>query len=249
MRRPKSNQLKRNIIIIAAIISLVLYFAGVISGLYASKLIERKTSTQIQSFKSETKDDLDSLKSIVDVSVLDLKNIQLQQLFIDNFHGQDKCDFMELYMVNLYKQLGAYWKILPLRLEEYDKQTQASPEYIAIKREYIRLSLRFWVVSNMNYQECKNKNFIPILYFYTKDCEKCLEQGIEFDRFSQDMKSYNRTAIIFPIDANFEDDTVFLLKQYYNISFYPFIITNNLIKQGEIISSKNLSGIFKKDYP
>jgi hypothetical protein len=225
---------KRGLIIFIVIVSFVLYLAGVFSGIFANNLIEKTVNSEIS-----------EIRNTIDNSALDLKGVQLQQLFMDNFQAKDQCKFLDLQITQLYPQLKFYWDILPTRLEEYDKKTKLSDEYISLKREYIRLSLRFWLISTKNYNECNNHDFIPILYFYTKDCENCLEQGEEFDRFNQEMSEENKTVIIFPIDADFKEDTVFLLKQYYEIDSYPATVVDNRLIQDRVLTSKDLKLILK----
>jgi hypothetical protein len=123
---------KRSIIILAVVLSLIMYFAGVFSGLFANKVVEEKVE-----------DDVDFLKSYVDVSSVDLKNNFLLQLFLDNI--DDDCKFSNLYLNNLREQFEPYWDKLPSRLEAYEKDRQKfTDEYLSLKREYIRLSLRLF---------------------------------------------------------------------------------------------------------
>ncbi len=227
---------KRGLIVFIAIVSFVLYLAGVFSGIFANNIIERTVNSEIT-----------EIKNTIDNSALDLKGVQLQQLFMDNFERKDQCKFLDLYVNQLYPQLKFYWDVLPTRLEEYDKRTKQSDEYTSLKREYIRLSLRFWLMSTKNYEECNNQEFIPLLYFYTADCENCLEQGKEFDKFNQEMTELNKTVILFPIDADFEEDTVFLLKQYYEITSYPATVIDGRLIQDRVLTSENLKLILKLD--
>ncbi|MBW2971154.1 hypothetical protein KY320_03265 [Candidatus Woesearchaeota archaeon] len=223
-----------DILIFAAIVSIVLYLSGVFSGLNAERIIQRQVRAEF-----------DELKAAMDNSALDLKNIQLQQIFIDNFEPADKCRFLDLYMENLYSQISYYWEVLPYRLEEYEKTQPASEEYVTLKREYTRLSLRFWLIASRSYAECGNLEFIPVLYFYSKECDWCVEQGEEFDKFNLMMKDVNRTVLVFPVDADFADDTVFLLKKFYNITSTPAIVVEDLVIQERIVDSEMLAEIFE----
>jgi len=226
---------KKNLIFIIAFFSLAIYLAGVFSGLFANKILEKKIN-----------EDVVFLRTYVDSSALDLKNIQLQQLFIENFEDENQCEFLDIYLNHLHTQLSSFWEVLPERLEEYDKNYEPTHEYLALKREYIRLSLRVWLIAKKDYYSCESKEFIPILYFYSKECTECLQQGIEFDKFKEKVAEEEKTAIVFPIDLNFEDDSVFLLKTFYNITSVPAVIINEEITQGEIITSEQISMILDK---
>ncbi len=228
----KKKTKKINFIIFLFIISLILYFSGVMSGLYANKIITHKVNLEIN-----------EIKKTLDDYAVNLKDLQLQDLFINYYINKDKCKFLNIYTAQVYPQLNYYWNVLPKRIEKYDKKTKLSNEYLSLKKEYTRLMLKLWVLTSENYYDCKNKNFIPILYFYTANCSNCLKQGEEFDKFKKNVK--NQTVIVFPIDANFKDDGVYLLKQYYNLSKYPATIINNKVYQEQILTSKDLMFLFK----
>lgn len=215
------------VIVVAVIVTFIIYLAGVFSGLYANKIIEKKVSQ-----------DMEFLKNYVDSSSLDLKNILLLQIFMDKV--ENKCEFSDLYLANLKNQLQPYWQKLPKRLEEYEKSGVITDEYIALKREYIRLSLRIWLVAQNNYRNCNTTNFIPLLYFYSKDCKTCVEQGEILDSFNKEGKYSDKNVIVFPVDGYFEDDTVHLLRQYYNISTFPAIVINDRVFQKQQIPLADL---------
>jgi hypothetical protein len=229
----KAKNIQRRFIIIAIIVSIVLYFAGVLSGMYANKIIEKKVNSE-----------LDDLRNFTDASVLDIKNVQLQQLFIYEFPNGNSCDFLNLSIKHLYSQLSTYWNKLPNRLEEYEKNNALSSDYISLKREYIRFSLRFWLMATKNNNECSDRSFVPILYFYSKDCTDCILQGTQFDEFGQTMKIQNRTVIVFPVDANFDEDTVYLLRTYYNITELPASVVNGKLIQGRVLSAGELNALY-----
>ena len=79
-------------IIIAVILSIVLYLAGVFSGLYASKMIEARTQEDIADLKQSTKEDLNVIKvgteeqlnymsQYIDFLETNLKTMQFEQSF------------------------------------------------------------------------------------------------------------------------------------------------------------------------
>ena len=48
---------------------------------------------------------------------------------------------------------------------------------------------------------------------------------------------------VFPVDIEFEDDTVYLLKQYYNITEVPAVIFKNKVFQGKVVKLPILQNI------
>jgi|TARA_B100001971_G_C18149413_1_gene514964 thiol-disulfide isomerase/thioredoxin len=217
---------KKAIIIVAVIASILIYAIGVFSGLYANKLIKQRVET-----------DINFLRSYTDVSTLDLKNMLLLQFFNDNL---DDCKFSEISVSQLHEQLYPYWQRLPKRLEAYEMDGVVTEEYITLKREYIRLSLRIWLIALNNYRECDTTNFIPLLYFYSQDCETCVRQGQILDAFNKEGLYADKNVVVFPIDGYFEDDTVYLLRQYYNITQFPAIIVNDNVLQKEVVTVKDI---------
>lgn len=228
-KKQEKNKKRRNkIIILAILFSILLYVTGTLTGLYANKI-----------FAEQISQDLNEIQSQLDNSALDIKNIQIKQYYLDNFDA-DKCRFLDIYNDHQLKLIENFWSTLPTRMEEYEKNNKVTQDYIAIKREYIRFSLRYWLTLKNSNEECKNKEIIPILYFYTQDCQDCLQQSKEFDKFGETIKQINKTAIVFPIDADFEEDMVTILKEYYEIEIYPTTIINHQVIQGKIIDEQEL---------
>lgn len=232
----KRKPIRKGVLILAALLlSVILYVAGVYSGLNASKLLESKVNT-----------DVTYLRGFIDNSALDIKNLQLQQLFIDSFetgNSRNKCTFLDLYVDHLYTQMGSYWDALPARLESYEQTHTPTDEYTALKREYIRFSLRYWLIARQDYEFCSNTKVVPLLYFYSKDCTNCVRQGEQFDLFTKDMQGYNKTVIVFPVDGDFPDDTTYLLKVYYNITAYPAIVWLDRPVQGRVFSGDEIKAM------
>ncbi|MBU0614883.1 MAG: hypothetical protein KJ601_02220 [Nanoarchaeota archaeon] len=225
---------RKQIFTLAIVLSLFMYLAGVFSGLFANKIMEKKVE-----------EDIGFLTSYTDIASLDLKNMLLQQLLIDQL--PNTCRSTEIYLDNLRKQLEPYWEKLPARMESYDKQGKATEQYLSIKREYIRLSLRIWLIAKQNSERC-DSSLTPILYFYSGECDTCVRQGEIFDELNQNMKEVNQSVVVFPIDLNFEDDNVYFLKKYYNVTSVPTLIVGNTIMRANIIPAKNIVQVIEKYY-
>ncbi|MFH0961348.1 MAG: hypothetical protein V1820_01545 [archaeon] len=218
---------KKAILLLAFAVCTATYFLGVLSGLYANKLLEKKVST-----------DMGVIKYYMDSSSLDMKNMLLLQFFMENMG--DSCKFSELYLSHLYDQLQPYWSRLPKDIEAYDREQTGSAEYIALKREYTRLSLRIWLTAERNQQACNSTKFVPILYFYSKACANCTLQREILDTFSLEMRQRGFSIVIFPIDETFEDDTIYLLKKYYNLTAFPSVVFKNTLFNGVVAGQGDL---------
>jgi len=171
---------RRHIIIFAVAISIILYLAGVFSGLYANKLIKESTQRDIFNLKTETSKDLELLQNYIDFLDSNLKDMQLEQTFVETLSNEEMCSFSAISLNELFGQLSYYWSKLPYRIEEYEKYNQLSEEYKTLKKQYAHVSIRTWILARSQYEKC-NINLVHGLYFYSADCEECINQGEQLD--------------------------------------------------------------------
>jgi hypothetical protein len=96
-------------------------------------------------------------------------------------------------------------------------QTQS---YIELKRDYMLVRLRYWLLTEQFKSEC-GSNLTTILYFYAvQDCPACTDQGVILD-YEQSRVPW---LIIFPVDA-FEDISIMrTLRDVYTINVTPSIV-------------------------
>ena len=221
MLKNKKYPYTRKVLWLSLIFAVIIYVLGIISGIFANNVFENKFSG-----------DIDQIKNMIDESSVDIKSLQLQDFYLNHFEEGEACSLIDIYINDMYNRINQYWRILPKRLEEYESTHMVNEEYRSLKREYIRLSLRMWLITRNNYERCNNKEITPILYFYTNNCSDCVDQGKIFDDFKKSMSEQNRSVLIFPVDFNFDDDTVYMLKRHYNISTVPSIIVNGMILEG-----------------
>ncbi len=218
------DNIRRGIYAIALIAAVIIYVAGVFTGVKVGS-----------NFRIKISKDIGYIKSFVNISALDIKNTQLQESIINSFYEDDKCRVISLYLDYLYDELSSYWTALPSRLETYESLNEVSEEYISLKREYMRFSIRYYLLAKKAYFSCGNNNYAPVLYFYSSDCPSCVEQGIEFDELSLSLKNKNITLVVFPLDANLDDDNILLLKEFYNITSLPASVYGDIVIQGKVV--------------
>lgn len=234
------NQSKKKYIILFAVIaSIILYLAGVFSGLYANKLVREATEEDISKLKQETLQDLESLQNYIAFLDSNLKSMQLEQTFSETLTKEEMCTFSIISLNELFKQLGYYWDRLPFRIEEYEKYNELSDEYNLLKQQYAHLSIRTWILARNQYEKC-GMDLIHGLYFYSADCEECIHQGEQLDKLNEKAKALNKEIVMFPIDFYLDDPIVTNLKKYYGINSTPAIIVNDKVFQGRLFSSDEL---------
>ncbi|MFH1174209.1 MAG: hypothetical protein V1725_03695 [archaeon] len=220
---------KTGIIIAVIIMSILLYLAGVMSGLFANKLLEQRT-----------KQDLQSLRSYVDVLDANVKNMQLEQVFAETLSREEYCKFSAVSTNYLVGQLREYWLKLPFRIEEYEQTNKLSDTYLQLKKEYTQVSIRTWIVVRNKYSQC-NAGLLPVLYLYNANCTSCTEQGKELDDIQRRALAEKKDILVLTVDSDADEIIIKTLKQYYGITSTPAIIIGNRVFQGRVFTADQLS--------
>lgn len=232
---------RRFIVLAAVVISIVLYLAGVWSGLYANRLLKKETKEDILSLQIQTEETLEFLENYVRVLDSNLKNMQLEQLFVETLTHDDLCRFSTITMNDLVQELGVYWSMLPSRLEEYERNNVLSEQYLELKDQYTLLSIRAWILARNNYKKC-NTDLVPGLYFYSVECPECIEQGEELDKLKSEFANMGKDFIVFTVDSASTSSLIKHLKDYYNINSTPAVVINDVTFQGRLFSVGELAG-------
>jgi len=236
----ESSPNKRKIVItLTIILSISLYLAGVFSGLYANKLISKETKEDIRVLKEETTQDLENLGGYIDILDTSLKNMQLEQTFLDSLEKEEMCIFSKISLRELFNQISLYWDRLPFRLEEYERDTELSEEYLLLRKQYTHISIRAWIIAKSQHDKC-SKDIVHGLYFYSKDCKDCVNQGMQLDELSRTIRDSGKDFVMFPIEFNSEETIVKNLKKHYGINFTPAIMINDNVFQGRLYDAKEL---------
>lgn len=222
----KRQNFQKGVIAIALIVAIILYLAGVFSGLYASRVI-----------REETQANLTSLRAYVGVLEESVKTQQLEQGFANTLDTKNQCQFSELSMNNLFTQLRGYWEELPFRIEEYEKSNTVSKE---LKLQYTTATLQTWITAKGVYSKC-NTTLIPVLYFYSKNCSNCVEQGRQLDEVQRIVANESGKAIVFTIDIGAPEPMINRLVNYYNITKTPAVIINDKVSQGKVFDAQTLA--------
>ena len=247
MNRRKNN--RNAIILVAVVVSLILYFSGVFSGLYANKILEERTSEKLESIKQETEKDLDSIKNDTQSQISHLEeyisflesninSMQLEQSFLSTLNKSEMCDFSDITFDHLLEQMNLYWSRLPFRIEQYETEHELSEDYLMLKKQYNQLSIRTWIFSKHMYETC-GTDYIHGLYFYSRDCEDCIDQGQELDRLKD---ALDQNMILFTIDADSDEAIIEFIKTYYGIDEVPAVLINENVYQGRVFSYDELLG-------
>ncbi|MFT4311012.1 MAG: hypothetical protein ACMXX7_00105 [Candidatus Woesearchaeota archaeon] len=216
------------ILVIVLLLSLILYFSGLYTGVRFSKEIERMTSFKIDDLSSEINDLNNKIKSA-----------NLFGDFMDSLDDDVFCSFSHHYIDFMIKDLEFYWDVLPYRLEEFELNNVLSDDYLALKRDYTQALLYSW----MNINEIKDRcslDIINIIYFYSSDCYDCVEQGRNLDEFKTLVADLDFDIIIYTIDFYQEEPVLDLIKDYYNLTSVPSLVLKETVFNGEFTSAQDL---------
>lgn len=215
-------------LVLATVISVLLFSAGLFSGLYANKIIAERQATD-SAFLLENVEKLER----------ELQAYQLQERFLDSLSEEQSCEFAETYFEQTIQGLNDFWRVLPDRLEEYERGRTLTPEYVALKERYTIASLRTWIIARQNHHVCGN-NPIPLLYFYSSTCDTCLEQGEALDGTRDEYHENEERLVIFTIDTNVNVPAVQLVKEYYGVQTVPALIVGETIHQGTLLTTQEV---------
>lgn len=203
---------RKKVYLYAAILTIMLYLLGFYTGVYFSQ----KAQPSFQELKAE----IQTLKN-------NLENIQLQQLYISASETTMGCNFLISDLNKIQGELNTFLQKLPQKLELYEASEQIDQWYEEIKKEYMLVSLRVWLLSLIAKDKCE-KDIVPMLYFYSKNCIDCIEQGSVLDR----IRNETPNLAIFTIDLNLNEEIVKTIKNSYNITKVPSLIINNNLYEG-----------------
>lgn len=224
---------KRNVLILASVLSIVLFAAGLLSGLAVSKITEQQAQQHAQQEMSFFVDYVNKLDD-------ELSSVQVQEAFVNSLDEQQRCKLADTYFSQVAENLNYYWQRLPSRLEAYEQGRDLSPEYLQLKDEYAKLSLRAWLIARENEKNC-HSNVRPILYFYSANCTACVTQGEILDNVKTVLQTENQTILPFTVDINQSESTLQLIKQYYNITQVPAMIIDDQVYQGRVFSGTEIA--------
>jgi hypothetical protein len=207
---------RRRLILIASITTIILYFMGVLTGYFIQVEILSKTEEELEKVREEFYDYKQNLE-----------NIQLEQLYLTTHQGELSCKILVSTIDEMHNSLAYFWSRLPSKLEVYEKYSEIQPEYVKLKGDYTLLSIRTWLLS-LDVKEKCGEEIIPALYFYSGDCDSCIDQSYVLD----ELKKENPNFSAFIVDFNLDDPIVKIIKNVYNVTEVPSFIINDRLYSG-----------------
>jgi hypothetical protein len=207
---------RKRLVFAAGILTIILYFLGIVTGYFIQANILSKTEEELKRVQEE-----------FFVYKQNLENVQLEQLYLTTHKGELSCKILVSIIDEMYDNLAYFWSRLPSKLEVYEKYSEVQPEYVKLKRDYTLLSIRAWLLSLSVKEKC-GEDVIPALYFYSKDCDTCIEQSYVLD----ELKKENPNFSAFIVDYNLDEPIVRIIIRTYNVTEVPSFIINDKLYSG-----------------
>jgi hypothetical protein len=202
------KQLNVGTILSALIISTILFLAGIYVGYGIS-------TQKLSVIETE----------ILDIT-RDIENFQLQFLLLDMFGENATCPLLKNTLSDINKRCYS----LGSRLESANPESEilTYDEYINLKKEYSRVLIGYWLLANKFQKSCVS-NMSTIVYFYSKECNACKDQGFVLTYLKN---KYGEKVLIFALDTDLEEPSIEAIKNHYNIKIYPSLIVNGKLYEG-----------------
>lgn len=208
---------RQRVYILAAISSLLLYAVGVFTGAMILSYTDSKSSKELALLQDEIRG-----------YGSDLEAIELEQLYLASGQSELGCKFIVNSLNRIQADLRYFLDRLPEKLEVFEAENPTDQGYEELKKEYMTVSLKAWLLSLSVKEKC-GEDISPILYFYTRDCETCIEQGQTLDQARQEAG-----VLVYTIDLNLESDAVSIVKEAYGVSTAPSLIIGDKSYQGPV---------------
>lgn len=201
--------------VFAAVLSLILYSIGIITGIFIQKQSQNSVEDKLEQIQRS------------------IENTQLEYLYISSLGDKISCDSLKTLVDETTKNVWIIGDEL-VRIED----SNMNQKFIELKKEYSLLSIRAWILNNYFKVKCNSDDKI-ILYFYSIPCEQCITQGKILDDLREN--ELKGKLKVFVLDINVDEPMVDLVKKTYNISNTPSLVVENktiygLAEKNQILS-------------
>ncbi|MBI5046929.1 hypothetical protein HZC07_04335 [Candidatus Micrarchaeota archaeon] len=206
------RKISTNLYLIAFVISVVIFIAGISIG----KLIDSSTIT--------------SLSSQLDKTSQRLASIQL--LLFTQGNSSSFCPVYSSELGGIDKDVDdAGYKISYLE----DIKGTYDPE---LKKQYFTLEANSYVLSKKFKELCGDRSVLLINFYSNKDCSNCKSQGSEILNVRDNLRSQNVSVKLFSFDGDLGSPIADAFKKQYSVTSYPSVVINERTYAGYQNSNK-----------
>ncbi len=202
------------VLLLAAVSAVMIYFVGVFTGAVIMDYTKERTSQEFEELRAE----IDGYSS-------NLEGIEMEMLILSSGTSEIGCKLIINSLDNVQSDLQYFWDNLPERLEEYESENLPDPRYESLKKDYMEISIKAWLMSLSVKERC-DQDITPILYFYSSICPDCIEQGSIIDSIREP------GVLVYTIDLNLDSEPISMVKEAYGITKAPSLIVGEDSYQG-----------------
>jgi thiol-disulfide isomerase/thioredoxin len=216
--KPRFRVISTEKYIIAGVITLLIFLLGLSLG----TIIDNHRSTVIEEINQEQ-----------EVRYLSL---QSQYLYLNAFSSYDNCPIISTTLKSTVQDLSdSLSKVI-----ESEEEKLPQDRKNLIMRRYLLDNLRYWLLAKESRDKCQ-MDIVPILYFYTSECDSCSTQGTILTYFK---KLYGEKVLVFPINLDFryQEPMVEMVMNQFNVTKYPTLVIDDVKYEG-VVSKEQLTGI------
>lgn len=204
--------------IISGILTLLIFFAGLILGWSMNNYREEDIFRNIR------------------INELDTQSYFLERDMIQG--SNDVCQVLNSRIGNIQYMLTKISAQLPSSEESSFWQTEANLDYL--KRKYFIAEVQFLVLLRDLKEKC-GSSYVPILFFYTKDESTSNNQGFVLNWVNE---RYKDNVVILSFDKDYVDEPLInTLKVRYGVESPTTLIINEDIKREGFLSKGEIDGI------
>ncbi len=192
----------------AAVLTAVIFFAGVLLGY----LIEKNRAAKIEEQFAETE--------------IEWADAKLQSLYYQMI-SPEWCDSAIEENINFADKVYEQG----LRLEEYEEANQITEKLLFEKKKYALLKAEFWINSISLKEKC-NATYKNLVYFYTNEpsLKEEQEQNIQSIVLMNLKEKYGNSIMLIPLPIDLDISVIEVMKDTYDIKTSPTIIIDEEIK-------------------
>jgi len=201
--------MKKYVLLKAAFITIVIFSAGILIGMWLDGQRYTEIKTQITEL------------------TIDWNDARLQSLYYQTINGEKNfCDSALETNKHLAEKIFSRGE----KLERYEEINRFSDEVIEQKKIYALLQMQLWMNSVTLKKKC-DANYTTALYFYSHYAEGIEEeqQDIQSSVLVDAIHRCNGSLIIFPIPIDMELDSIDIIKNQFGISSVPTVLINEEI--------------------
>ncbi len=166
---------------------------------------------------------LESLRTEMDRNELDIRNLQLELIFLNTLDNETFCSYLNDRIYQIEKNIGELGKKV-VNPEKFNEEY-----FDIIRRRYSVSLIQDWLLSKELINRC-NVTRINVLYFFKINCDPCIYQGYALDYLVEKNKEEN--IKVYALDKDLDEPIIQLLVKKYNITRAPTLVINDKKYEG-----------------